>query len=76
VRTFLSAALPGLLLCSGCSSVPRKAMVGPPSLGFSTTIAEPRRAPLRITRVAHASVLLEFDGAALLTDPWFTETAR
>jgi len=28
---------------------------------------------LTITRVTHASVLLDFDGAAILTDPWFSE---
>ncbi len=74
MRAFLPAVLLTLELVSGCSSVPRRAVVGPPSLGLTTTIAEPRRAPLRITRMAHASVLLELDGAALLTDPWFTET--
>jgi glyoxylase-like metal-dependent hydrolase (beta-lactamase superfamily II) len=30
-------------------------------------------APLAVTRMAHASVLLDFDGARVLTDPWFTE---
>ncbi len=28
---------------------------------------------LAITRVAHATVLLDFDGHVVLTDPWFTE---
>ncbi|HEU4537303.1 MAG TPA: MBL fold metallo-hydrolase, partial [Polyangiaceae bacterium] len=28
---------------------------------------------LSVTRVAHASVLLDFDGAYVLTDPWFSE---
>jgi L-ascorbate metabolism protein UlaG (beta-lactamase superfamily) len=61
------------LLCA-CGSVPRRSAVGPPTLPLSMTIPEDRPAPLRITRVAHASVLLEYDGAALLNDPWFTET--
>jgi L-ascorbate metabolism protein UlaG (beta-lactamase superfamily) len=30
-------------------------------------------APLAVTRIAHASVLLDFDGVRVLTDPWFTE---
>jgi L-ascorbate metabolism protein UlaG (beta-lactamase superfamily) len=30
-------------------------------------------APLAVTRIAHASVLLDFDGVHVLTDPWFTE---
>ena len=29
--------------------------------------------PLAVTRIAHASVLLDFDGVRVLTDPWFTE---
>jgi L-ascorbate metabolism protein UlaG (beta-lactamase superfamily) len=29
--------------------------------------------PLSITRVAHATVLLDFDGVRVLTDPWFTQ---
>lgn len=30
---------------------------------------------LGVTRVAHASALLDFDGAVVLTDPWFSEKA-
>jgi len=30
-------------------------------------------APFAVTRIAHASVLLDFDGVRVLTDPWFTE---
>lgn len=33
-------------------------------------------APLSVTRIAHASVLLDFDGLRVLTDPWFTETVH
>ncbi|MGL5808671.1 MAG: MBL fold metallo-hydrolase [Nocardioides sp.] len=29
--------------------------------------------PVSITRVAHASVLLDFDGTRILTDPWLSE---
>ncbi|HEY0780283.1 MAG TPA: MBL fold metallo-hydrolase [Gemmatirosa sp.] len=32
------------------------------------------RQPLTVTRIAHASVLIDFAGKAVLTDPWFTET--
>src|SRR5919199_2212879 len=28
---------------------------------------------LTLTRIAHASVLLDFSGTVLLTDPWFSE---
>ena len=33
-----------------------------------------RSAPLTITRVAHDTVLIDFDGDNVLTDPWFTDT--
>src|SRR5437868_6644051 len=36
--------------------------------------AQPLPARLGITRIAHASVLLDFDGEQVLTDPWYTET--
>ena len=31
------------------------------------------RAPFSVTRIAHATVLIDFDGTRILTDPWFTE---
>lgn len=31
------------------------------------------RRPLSITRVGHSSVLIDFDGKTILTDPWFTD---
>jgi L-ascorbate metabolism protein UlaG (beta-lactamase superfamily) len=34
---------------------------------------EPAPAALAVTRVANACVLLELNGQAILTDPWFTE---
>jgi len=30
-------------------------------------------ATLTITRIAHSSVLIDFDGHRVLTDPWFSE---
>jgi L-ascorbate metabolism protein UlaG (beta-lactamase superfamily) len=44
----------------------------PPARIASTM--EPVPAKLGVTRVAHASVLLDFDGEQVLTDPWFTDT--
>src|SRR4051812_13047921 len=38
----------------------------------STAQAPPGR--LAVTRIAHASVLIDFAGAVVLTDPWFTDT--
>jgi L-ascorbate metabolism protein UlaG (beta-lactamase superfamily) len=36
----------------------------------------PGAAPLRLTRIAHASALIDFDGEVVLTDPWFTESSQ
>jgi L-ascorbate metabolism protein UlaG (beta-lactamase superfamily) len=44
----------------------------PPARVVST--AQPLPANLAVTRIAHATVLLDFDGEQVLTDPWFTET--
>jgi L-ascorbate metabolism protein UlaG (beta-lactamase superfamily) len=44
----------------------------PPARVASTV--QPLPSKLGVTRVAHASVLLDFDGEQVLTDPWFTET--
>jgi L-ascorbate metabolism protein UlaG (beta-lactamase superfamily) len=38
-----------------------------------TASSKATAAPLAVTRIAHASVLLDFDGVRVLTDPWFTE---
>jgi L-ascorbate metabolism protein UlaG (beta-lactamase superfamily) len=49
-------------------------IAGPP--GIVTPVLVPGTAvasPLGVTRVAHASVLLDFDGVRVLTDPWFTQ---
>lgn len=38
------------------------------------SLARPLPAKLAVTRVAHSTVLLDFDGEKVLTDPWFSET--
>jgi L-ascorbate metabolism protein UlaG (beta-lactamase superfamily) len=56
------------------SPVWRPASVG--SRPADAAVAAPSKAaaaPLAVTRIAHASVLLDFDGVRVLTDPWFTE---
>src|SRR5262245_15434653 len=40
---------------------------------LSCTVAGMSKPKLVLTRVANACVLLELDGHAVLTDPWFTE---
>lgn len=54
-----------------------------PVLGSAPADAEPivlegaeAREPVAITRIAHSSVLVDFDGKVVLTDPWFTETSE
>lgn len=55
-------------------AAPTATLDRPPAL----TMRLPRAAaepalPLRITRIAHASVLIQYGDGALLTDPWFSE---
>jgi L-ascorbate metabolism protein UlaG (beta-lactamase superfamily) len=44
-----------------------------PADALVTAPSKATAAPLAVTRIAHASVLLDFDGVRVLTDPWFTE---
>ena len=65
-------------LC-GCASVPTPAPAVSQRNTNVLTVDVPAQdgvpaGVLRVTRVAHASVLLNFDGVTVLTDPWFTET--
>jgi L-ascorbate metabolism protein UlaG (beta-lactamase superfamily) len=66
------------LLLSACAPSPAPVRRGEPPEALSIELAarsEPA-APLTLTRVAHASVLLDFDGEIVLTDPWFTESSQ
>lgn len=44
----------------------------PPARLASSAPSAP--AKLAVTRIAHSTVLLDFDGEKVLTDPWFSET--
>jgi L-ascorbate metabolism protein UlaG (beta-lactamase superfamily) len=62
---------------------PAPALTGPPPAGLvaklqAKTKGSPGPAPgaFSVTRIAHASVLLDFGNATVLTDPWFSEKAH
>jgi L-ascorbate metabolism protein UlaG (beta-lactamase superfamily) len=61
------------LLSTGCALSPAPALSHLPA--DAEPIAAPLPAPLAVTRVAHASVLLELGEVKVLTDPWFSERA-
>jgi L-ascorbate metabolism protein UlaG (beta-lactamase superfamily) len=77
------AALAGPLLLIGASflfpsrrpaDVVSAVPESPPPARLIGPSGEPEHdATLHLTRVAHASVLLDFDGEVVLTDPWFSE---
>ena len=58
---------------------PAPALIGPAPAGL---LAELKRSAgvasgaFSVTRIAHASVLLDFGNATVLTDPWFSEKAH
>jgi L-ascorbate metabolism protein UlaG (beta-lactamase superfamily) len=55
---------------------PAPVLTGPAPAGLLAKLkSSPGRAPgaFTVTRVAHASVLLDFGNATVLTDPWFSE---
>jgi L-ascorbate metabolism protein UlaG (beta-lactamase superfamily) len=55
---------------------PAPALTGPPPPALLAKLkGSPGQAPgaFSVTRIAHASVLLDFGNATVLTDPWFSE---
>jgi len=73
IRTALVAAL---LPLSACSPSPTQMIESaPPALAelYLSGPVGPEAPRLKVMRVAHASVLLDFGGRTVLTDPWFSE---
>ena len=69
----LLAGLPTLLLAA-CSLTPAEVITHPPDRSEDISLGAPGGPTLRVMRVAHASVLLDFGGGVtVLTDPWFSE---
>ena len=55
---------------------PAPALIGPPLAPLEAQLKGQlgqAREPFTVTRIAHASVLLDFGNATVLTDPWFSE---
>ena len=52
---------------------PAPALIGPPPATLDTKLREGASGAFSVTRIAHASVLLDFGNATVLTDPWFSE---
>jgi len=72
------AACAGAVALLGASFVlspvwPAPAVASRPADAVVAASSPATAAPLAVTRIAHASVLLDFDGVRVLTDPWFTE---
>ena len=72
------AACAGAVALFGASFVlspvwPAPAVGSRPADAVVAARSQATAAPLAVTRIAHASVLLDFDGVRVLTDPWFTE---
>lgn len=65
-----------LLSACGRAAAPalRVAPAAPAPVELSAA-AEGEGADIAVTRIAHASVLLELGGKRILTDPWFSETS-
>ncbi|MBD2769401.1 MBL fold metallo-hydrolase [Hymenobacter sp. BT664] len=78
--SIVSSTAPSLLVLgivavlTGCSPTLKMTQTGNRQLPLSVAIPAKHTAEITITRVVHASVLIEYGGQALLTDPWFTET--
>jgi L-ascorbate metabolism protein UlaG (beta-lactamase superfamily) len=68
-------ALCMLQACGGRLAAPALATLppAPPPVVLSSAATGPA-ADIAVTRIAHASVLLELGGRRILTDPWFSET--
>ncbi|MFL5348489.1 MAG: MBL fold metallo-hydrolase [Hyalangium sp.] len=64
-----------LLSACGRAAAPalRAAPAAPAPIALSAA-GEEQGADIAVTRIAHASVLLEMGGKRILTDPWFSET--
>jgi L-ascorbate metabolism protein UlaG (beta-lactamase superfamily) len=77
MRPFLVAVLLPIWT-SACATTPAPILAGPaPSpVRVVDSPSEKPAARLSMTRVAHASVLLDFDGDFVLTDPWYSESSQ
>src|SRR5438105_10519208 len=64
------------LFLIACATVPAEVVTSRPADAPDIVLPADGAAPLSVTRVAHATVLVDFDGEVVLTDPWFTESSQ
>jgi L-ascorbate metabolism protein UlaG (beta-lactamase superfamily) len=64
-----------LSACAGLQPAPVREGPPPAAVELVLPATGAGRPTLKITRVAHASVLIEVGDQKILTDPWFTESA-
>lgn len=78
IEKILGLKTKGFLICTiflaSCGSALKLTEVGTKTLPLKVNVPAFHSKELKITRMVHASVLIEYNGQALLTDPWFTET--
>jgi L-ascorbate metabolism protein UlaG (beta-lactamase superfamily) len=75
--TFSLFVLCMLSACGGRALAPVLTAVPPaPARVVLSKAGEGQGAELAVTRIAHASVLLEMGDKRILTDPWFSETSN
>src|SRR5688500_3205562 len=74
--TFSLFVLSMLSACGGRAAAPALTTLppAPAPLVLSSASTGPA-ADIAVTRIAHASVLLELGGQRILTDPWFSQTS-
>jgi len=64
------------LVIAGCGTTPARVVAERPRPLPPVAVAGRAPGRVAITRIAHASVLIDFDGEIVLTDPWFTESSQ
>jgi L-ascorbate metabolism protein UlaG (beta-lactamase superfamily) len=79
-RKNATAAAATLTVLAGCASTPAPVLATrpPDAVAVALPVESGQSVPAKVTvtRVAHATVLVDFDGETVLTDPWFTETSQ
>lgn len=62
-----------MLCLTGCALAPAPHLAVLPPAAPPLHLRAGAPGALTVTRVAHSTVLLDFDGAVVLTDPWFSQ---
>lgn len=67
------AALAASFFIAPLTPAPVRSGTTPPAQSLTLRPTPGNSSPLSVTRIGHASVLLDFGNAKVLTDPWFSE---